>query len=276
MCDNDGMITDRKRRYNDGWPWWMRSLGHVRRRVVALTGGSALILLYHRVADLTNDPEQLAISPVQFEEQIAAFSKEFNLASLSEVVKRLQNGQRLDKKTLCISFDDGYKDNFTCALPILERYKAPATFFIAGDGLDSDHHYPWEQHAPELYEHANSELLAQASRNPLVEIGGHTQTHPRLSLLSREEQLFEIAENKTLLEDITGKKLQLFAYPFGQMNDFDDSSVAAVAACGYQAAVTTSSGLVSKGVDLFCLPREDVSSLDATEAIAYLRHAFGD
>jgi len=255
----------------------MRVGGHMRRRVVSTVQGSALILMYHRIAESAPelDPEKLTIAAEHFEKQLAAFVETFTIMSLSEVVTRLQEKRRLPVQTLCLTFDDGYEDNFEIALPILERYEVPATFFIAGAGLNNEHIYLWEEHAPELYKHANTELLARTSGHPLVEIGGHTQTHPRLTVLAPEEQTQEISENKRMLEKITRQPVTLFAYPFGQLNDFNVTSVAAVKACGYEAACTTISGLVEQRGDLYRLPREYVGDMAAEEAVDYLHHAFG-
>lgn len=97
--------------------------------------GRLFILIYHRVL-LRPDP----LFPTEcdaavFEKHVCALARNFNLLPLGEAVKLLVAG-RLPARAACITFDDGYADNVEVALPILTRYSAPATFFIATDFLD--------------------------------------------------------------------------------------------------------------------------------------------
>ena len=89
-----------------------------------------------------------------------------------------------------------------------------------------------------------------------IEIGGHTVTHPILTKLNDQDARFEIEENKRVLEKITGKPLQLFAYPNGKVgSDFDQRHVQMVSDAGYTAAFTTAFGAATKASDLFQIPR---------------------
>jgi peptidoglycan/xylan/chitin deacetylase (PgdA/CDA1 family) len=231
--------------------------------------------MYHRVADVSDDPHALAMAPQLFQEQLAAFVREFTVLPLQELVGRLQRRDVLPRYGLCVTFDDGYADNFTTALPILRACGVPGTFFVAGAGLDAAYRYGWEHHAPDLYEHVDAETLAAAAADPLVTIGGHTMTHPHLAQLNYRQQLGEIADNRRMLADITGQAVTLFAYPFGWVEDYR-ASRQAVADAGYAAAVTTTAGLVTRrSADLLELPREDVHAMPADAAVAFLRHAFG-
>lgn len=92
-------------------------------------------LIFHRVV-----PAQDPMSPGEptaawFEQLIAMLSRRFELISLETAVKRAQEDV-LDGRSVSITFDDGYADNFTIALPILQKYSAPATFFVATGFLD--------------------------------------------------------------------------------------------------------------------------------------------
>src|SRR5215213_3511763 len=86
----------------------------------------AMVLMYHRIADVPYDPWQLCVTPENFDEQLAYFKKHFNVISLSEFVNDLAN-RRVKKNTVCITFDDGYTDNFLEAKPLLEKHNCPAT-----------------------------------------------------------------------------------------------------------------------------------------------------
>jgi len=94
-----------------------------------------VILTYHRVVadDPLKDPDE--IDEQQFQMHVATLSRFFNVLKLSDAVSGLRNGG-LPGRAVAITFDDGYKDNVTAALPILEHYGVPATFFIATGFLD--------------------------------------------------------------------------------------------------------------------------------------------
>lgn len=99
--------------------------------------GKLLVLTYHRVLD-TYDAIINEIDAVQFTQQMETLADYFNVVSLAEGVERLQSGT-LASGSVCITFDDGYRDNFDVALPILSALNLPATFFIAtgylGNGM---------------------------------------------------------------------------------------------------------------------------------------------
>jgi len=94
-----------------------------------------VILTYHRVVpdDPLKDPDE--IDEQQFRMHVATLSRFFNVLKLSDAISGLKNGG-LPGRAVAITFDDGYKDNVTAALPILEHYGVPATFFIATGFLD--------------------------------------------------------------------------------------------------------------------------------------------
>ncbi len=89
-----------------------------------------LILAYHRVAALEQDPLNMAISPRDFREHTAYLAKHYHVISLDEAVNLLQGGYVLPKNLVVITFDDGYQDNYQFALPVLMQYHLPATFFL--------------------------------------------------------------------------------------------------------------------------------------------------
>lgn len=91
-----------------------------------------IVLLYHRVYDLDNDPESLAISPKLFEEQLVFLKNNYVFLTLEDFYKSLEN-KKIIKKGILITFDDGYRDNFTNALPILQKHKIPTVIFITGN-----------------------------------------------------------------------------------------------------------------------------------------------
>jgi len=97
----------------------------VRARVL----GGALILGYHRIADVTQDTYEVCVSPEHFAEHVEVVRKYANPISLSRLVHYLKNGS-LPPKSVAVTFDDGYVDNLYNAKPVLEKYDIPATVFV--------------------------------------------------------------------------------------------------------------------------------------------------
>jgi peptidoglycan/xylan/chitin deacetylase (PgdA/CDA1 family) len=104
----------------------------------------AIVLCYHRVNDpVFADPWELMVSPENFEEQLKILSDDFNTISIEELLF-LQSEGKIPPRTVGISFDDGYADNFTTALPVLKLYDLPATFFLVA-GMIGKKEYWWDQ-----------------------------------------------------------------------------------------------------------------------------------
>jgi peptidoglycan/xylan/chitin deacetylase (PgdA/CDA1 family) len=97
--------------------------------------------------------------------------------------------------------------------------------------------------------------LRRLAASGIVEIGGHTETHPVLAELSPDAQSGEIAGAKAALEKFTGRRVESFAYPYGGRNEYDASAVEAVRRAGYHRACANVQAPVHAGVDRFELPR---------------------
>jgi peptidoglycan/xylan/chitin deacetylase (PgdA/CDA1 family) len=98
-----------------------------------------LVLLYHRVCELPSDPQSLAVSPSRFRAQLQWLSKNF------PVVRFDQDWSSLQRPSVCITFDDGYADNVTHALPIIEELGLHTTFFITAGMVDADREFWWDE-----------------------------------------------------------------------------------------------------------------------------------
>ncbi|WP_270796563.1 polysaccharide deacetylase family protein [Aeromonas sp. QDB11] len=175
-------------------------------------------------------------------------------------IHRLQYG----KKYLMITADDGYQDNLTRMLPLLEKYGYKAVVYVVtGEGYNR-----WDVEHPTNPDTKVSlmscEQVKALAASGHVEIGGHTLTHPRLSQLTAEQQAHEIQENKRQLEALLGHPLLSFAYPYGDMND---SAKEQAIAAGYHFAVATNCGPKAMHQDPFQIrriaifPRTDVFGL---------------
>lgn len=162
------------------------------------------VLMYHSVAIGNNF---LSLSPKKFEKQMR-YLKEEKFAFLKS--DDLKNGVIPEKKSVLITFDDGFQDNFSIAIPILKKYNIPAIFFITtglvGSEMKGLKMMSWEE-------------IKKISADNLFEIGCHTVTHRKLHGLSLEEAEREIKESKKILEEKLDKNIRSFAYPYGRFND---------------------------------------------------------
>jgi len=104
----------------------------------------ALILRYHRVLQNGETPfYNLGIPVHVFERQVAFFARRWRPIPLRSLVKRLKGRQPIPPRTLVITFDDGYRDNFELAASVLQRHGVPATFFVTTNFIDRPHEKPW-------------------------------------------------------------------------------------------------------------------------------------
>lgn len=96
-------------------------------------------LLYHRVANLESDIWKLAVTPENFEFQIKYLKENYNIIRFEE------DWPEEAENTVAITFDDGYLDNYRCALPILEKYEVPATIFVCTGNMGTDKEFWWDE-----------------------------------------------------------------------------------------------------------------------------------
>jgi peptidoglycan/xylan/chitin deacetylase (PgdA/CDA1 family) len=103
----------------------------------------AVILMYHRVIELADDPLQLTVTPTQFAQQMDYIQRSCTALRLSEVAVALQR-RTLPPRAVAVTFDDGYIDNFTKALPVLQAHSVPATIFTVSSKVDTPHEMWWD------------------------------------------------------------------------------------------------------------------------------------
>jgi peptidoglycan/xylan/chitin deacetylase (PgdA/CDA1 family) len=115
---------------------------HLKRLKNRLFPGT-IILLYHRVINLKTDPQLLAVSPEHFYEHMKYLKDNYNIISLDDL-KEAMKSKKLPKKSVVITFDDGYVDNYLNAKPVLEKLQIPATIFVTTDHIGSTREFWWD------------------------------------------------------------------------------------------------------------------------------------
>ena len=338
----------------------MRNLRTVHRWVSRLSK-SAIILLYHRVADLSNDPQWLCVPPKLFAEHMEILQEKYHPISLFELCKNLREGKLTDKSVV-VTFDDGYADNLYGAKPILMKYAVPATVFAVAGMINTTKEFWWDElgrilltvdDLPEqlelsiakqtfrwqlnnsdykaflslkrwhvlmpdnptpkhkiyrelapllrnLDEQSRENLLTELrqwaklnnngrpeyrvlnenelnllSHEGLVEIGAHTVTHSVLSASSDQEQIAEILESKRLLEEILGKPVTSFSYPYGGKGDYTNKTENLVQKAGFSCACSNYPGQVYSKNRLYGLPRYLVRDWGGDQFAMHMEEWFG-
>lgn len=104
----------------------------------------ALVLLYHRVIQLSLDPQLLCVSPENFEEHLRILKKYYNPISLQDLIGS-HGARKIQRRSVVITFDDGYADNLYNAKPLLERYKIPAMVFVTSGHIDTQDEFWWDE-----------------------------------------------------------------------------------------------------------------------------------
>lgn len=212
-------------------------------------------LLYHKIDLPTADVKVRGAftPPKAFARQLETLIRlGFTFATASEMAEYfLENGE-FAKRTVAITFDDGWKDNLTNALPILQRFGAKATIFLVTSCLGKTTDLVTaEGEGPR--EHLSVEDVKKMSSEG-VEFGSHTHTHRHLDKLELSNIRTELTVSKALIEDVTQKPCNTFAYPAGF---FNDAAKEAVKEAGFKIALTTMYSPLS-GLDRFALNRTEI------------------
>ncbi len=235
------------------------------------------ILMYHSISNDLDDHlhpyYRTVTSPERFEQQIRFLSQSgYQVLTLSEAVCLLQkmsasNSSSLEKPTLpillncqrpiaVITFDDGLRDFYSAAFPILDKFGFKATVFLTSGLINKT--FPTGREC--LRKAEIRELAAKG-----IEFGSHTVNHPQLKKLSTDEIAYELSASKITIEAIVGYPVTLFSYPYKFPEEdrcFTRNFTAQLVALGYSAEVTTIIGTAQPGDNPFYLKRLPINDCD--------------
>jgi peptidoglycan/xylan/chitin deacetylase (PgdA/CDA1 family) len=216
----------------------------------------ARILVYHSIS---NDPlNPFSVSPEDFEEQVRFLSREYNVISLEELVACIRNEQKeIPTDSVVVTLDDGFRDNYIHAYPILKKYGVPATIFVITDRLESDGAPRPESGAQASGSYLSWDQVVEMSKIG-ISIGSHTLTHACLTGVTLEKARREIVESKACLEQRLGKPVRLFAYPGGRVCDFNQDIKEIVTESGYSCVCTGLNGTNGCGTAPYLLRRTKI------------------
>jgi peptidoglycan/xylan/chitin deacetylase (PgdA/CDA1 family) len=320
----------------------------------------AVVLLYHRVFATPHVTWRMSPTPAQFDEQLDYLKRHHHIISLQDLAAGLAAGS-IPRRSVVLTFDDGYGDNLWNAKPLLERYGIPATVAVTAGYVGGSREFwwdelerlclspqlkgrvrvdvrmetrewdvePWRDPLPgekvaferwnvasrvdptsrhriyrELYwlvrplGHQEREVVLEALRaqagddgrartgyrpltpdevcalagGALVEIAAHTVTHPMLATQSRDVQRWEITASKRRLEEILGRRVTAFCYPFGLESDVGDVAPRLAEEAGFKIACCSVARPVSRRAGWFWVPRFYVGAWGGDELARRMRY----
>lgn len=168
------------------------------------------ILMYHHVLPGEKAKEiaagYLNVPPEVFQKQMNyLLEKGYSVISLKEMTEGIKSNA-LPGKPVVLTFDDGYRDYYEYALPILKEKNFKSVVFIITQYVGGERYVSWSQ-------------LSEMAQTGLVAIGNHTLNHPYLSKISPEEEQNQILSAQSIINERLGVRAEFFAYPYGSVSE---------------------------------------------------------
>lgn len=219
------------------------------------------ILMFHQVSDNTKiwrDPE-CCITERAF---LDLFSKLKKLpVSYGALPDLFSSVECQGEKRVFVSFDDAFEDVYTVAMPILMKYNIPFTVFVTIELINQPGYI-------------SSSMLQELADCPICTIGAHAISHRMLRWMKGKESRREIVGSGEFLEQLSGREITLFAYPYGSVFACSRKNIRQVKESGYQMAFSTiNSGLSSRTTkNRFFLPRRNINEQNYLTFLGGIEH----
>jgi peptidoglycan/xylan/chitin deacetylase (PgdA/CDA1 family) len=206
------------------------------------------ILMYHSVNPGAKKENRREVSSEAFERQMRFLKKlGYNVVPLGSLVSFIEEGKQVPARSVAITFDDGYRDVYTYAFPVLKKYNLPATLFVIINeiGRPAADRLSWDE-------------VKEMQDSGLISFGSHCiGPEPLVNIKSEEELRRQIFLSKKILEERLGQEVLMFSYPEGL---FNDQIRYLVREAGYLLAVATSPGRKFPNHDPLLLKRLRISA----------------
>ena len=217
------------------------------------------VLLYHKIDVPTDDVKIRGAftAPQKFERQISYLRKKgFQFQTASELVRFYKQNGEFPINSIALTFDDGWKDNYLKAFPILKKFGAKATIFLVPTciGQNTDRVTADGENKREHLSESDILEMSQAG----IEFCSHSMNHKLFDQISAEEIEYEVSASKNFIEDLTQRECPVFAYPAGFYTEFAKE---AIKKAGYEAAFSTLYGAEDNS-DIYALNRVEILRRD--------------
>ncbi len=218
------------------------------------------VIMYHGISNrLSGRDKRYCTKPERFQKQMNyLYRKGYRTIGFDDLVRHLSTSADLPGKPVIITVDDGYRDFYDNAFPVLKNLGFKAAVFLitskvteastwdSGNNSDDRQYLTWQE--------------IKTMSNCGIEFGAHTASHADLETLEYEEVLREIKESKEAIHEHLGMPVKIFAYPYGK---FNESVKKAVNEAGFEAACSTMPGFADRKSDLFAIKRIEVYGWDS-------------
>lgn len=203
------------------------------------------ILMYHYIGPLPDDADELRralnVEPEAFEAQLRYLREAgYTTVTLYDIYDALTMGKPLPPKPIVLTFDDGYEDAYTYAMPLLQKYGDVGVFFVMADTADL--------HIPGYLSWDQVRALADGG----MDVEGHGRGHYDLRGRDLDFLVYQILGIQEAVDVVTGRPARFFCYPSG---GYDDQVIAVVKSANYLGAVTTEWGTEERLDNRFTWPR---------------------
>lgn len=236
---------------------WLAARRGMSRRCWRETIRSVPVLMYHALS-LREEHDRFVLPARTFARQMRLLALlGLRPVSLDALARSLREGGPLPRRAVVVTVDDGYRDSWELARPVLARRRVPATLFACSGRLGAAN--DWDEAGATAGRPLVSAEQLRLLREQGIEVGAHSRTHPILTGLADERLSDEVGGSRRELERAVGAPVTAFAYPYGAL---DERVRAAVAAAGFLAACTTDPHRAGLGADPLAIPRIEIRSTD--------------
>ena len=202
----------------------------------------------------------------EFRSELAYLKSKYECLSFAELCKRIRTDKPMRRRSAVITFDDGYRDNFTEAIPALKEAGMTATFFVATGFIETKREFAHDLRAlkrgdikalnfPKLTWNDLRSMEADG-----FEIGSHTINHTNMGSADQAAIECEVEDSLAALNRELGEKPRAFSFPWGKPQDMSEYAIEVAKRANYYSAVSAYGGANSRGANLFNIRRLDVGN----------------
>lgn len=226
-------------------------------------------MTYHSIDD---SGALLSTPPILFERQMKFLKeKKYRVISLRKLIEHIGSHRKPLPKSVVLTFDDGYKNNYEVAFPVLKSSDFTATFFVVTQYVGKRSTWATDETSLEAPLMSWEEIKEMATYG--MEIQPHSCTHPHLPQLTRDEMIKEILGSKRHIEEVVMQEASIFCYPFGE---FNSTCISVLSELGFKAAVSIQFGRNNSIENVYALQRVGSAHFQDMTAFKVCLYGFYD
>jgi peptidoglycan/xylan/chitin deacetylase (PgdA/CDA1 family) len=214
--------------------------------------------MYHAFSE-GEDRERFVMPARTFARQMRLLATlRYRVIPLAELAAALREGRPLPRRAVVLTIDDGYRDNYEVAFPVLRRRGFPADVFLVSERLDAGN--DWDAEGDVAGRPTLSREQVERMRESGIRFGAHTRTHRALTEADETELAAQLRGSREDLEAALGESVETLTYPYGL---HDDRVVEATREAGFTGACTVEAVPARPGDDPLRIPRIEITGTDS-------------